>query len=236
MNHVTVHFIGICTHISRDTLPELPAKQRVVLVNARDGKDVRGMQVGRHTPVLNIGGSAIALSGCTMRLVTAHPELPVLDITETFRSLPNLTSLMNSLTTLGPPSHEVVLDAKDAHAACYFDIDFGSLSACTDERGAAIATLQVESEESISLEVTGWDGTAITTYPLGSVETVMVANTDEPSVQSHAHAAVDFLLHYKTAASMPDTPQVPQGIGLARCSFQHPFPTVGAGCSNSNYP
>jgi hypothetical protein len=236
MNHVTVHFIGICTHVSQSTLPDLPAKQRVVLVNARDGKDVRGMQIGRHSPVLDVAGNTIALSGCTMRLVTAHSEWRALDITETFRALPNLTNLMDGLTTLGPPSREVVLDANDAHAVCYFDIDFGSLSACTDERGAAVATLHVESEESISLEVTGWDGTALGTYPLGSDETLMVANTDEPSVPSHAHPSGDFLLHYKTAASMPHTPQIPQRIALLPCSFRHRFPTVGAGCSNSNYP
>ena len=237
MSHVTVHFVGICTHISQSTLPALPAQQRVVLVNARHGYDVREMLIPPHEPGLKIGTEEpIALRGCTVRLVTAKSPSATVDLDKSFQHLPNLTNLMEGLTDLGAPSPDVVLEQNAERSACYFDIDFGTLSACRDPKGAAIATLEADSSESISLEITPWDNSfTIASYTLDPDAIVWVANTD-PQVENDGHRFADFLLHYVTAAKMPHTPQVPQLIALPQCGFTHPYPTVGAGCSNSNYP
>jgi hypothetical protein len=236
MSHVTVHFVGICTHISQSTLPELPATQRVVLVNARDGYEVHAVPIPRHLPVLQIEpAEPIELPGCTMRLVTSAAVPFTAD--PTFDALPNLRQLVQGLTALSAPSAEVVLDRNAQRSACYFDIDFGTLSACLDHNGAAVATLDAKSPEPIWLEIARWDGsdTEVIELPDGTV--VWVANADpDPDSKGVAHPFVDFLLHYATAATMPHTPQVPQSMMPSQCAFKHHFQTVGAGCSNSNYP
>jgi hypothetical protein len=255
-HHVTVHFVGICTHISRSTLSGLPTKvgagappqQRVVLVNARQGHLVRETWIPPHAPELVIDyaepqepiESSIQLHGCTVRLVTRNSSSLPLEIKDTFQAMPNLTHLVRELTTLGEPSAEVVLDANAEHSACYFDIDFGTLSACIDENLAVIATLEVDSPELISLEITKWEeGAAPHPIPLSSGTVVWVVNMDhmdESAATDGAYPFRDFLLHYLTAAKMPHVPQVPHVIALPRCPFQHKWQTVGAGCSNSNYP
>lgn len=236
-HHVTVHFVGICTHISQSTLPALPAKHRVVLVNALHGSAVREMPIPAHEAGLRIGQEApIPLRGCTVRLVTAMPPSSTVELTDSFKALPNLTSLMERLADLGAPSPEVVLDQNAERSACYFDIDFGTLSACRDLKGAAITTLEVDSPERLSLEIMAWDNSLVVSYPLEPDAIVWVANTDPQIQNGNPHHSVDFLLHYATAARMPHTPQVPHLIALPQCGFSHPFPTVGAGCSNSNYP
>jgi hypothetical protein len=237
MNSVTVHFVGICTHISQKTLPALPARQRVVLVNARHGHLVRETAITPHLPGLQIGDVQRELNGCTMRLVTSSAGLP-LSFAESFGKLPNLTELVQALTTLGEPSPAVVLDANAEHSSCYFDIDFGTLSACVDKQGAAVVTLEVESVEPISLEIATWDGSPPEVIELPNGTVVWVGNVDQPAAAVE-YPLRDFLLHYLTAAKMPHAPQVPQvppADALTQCPFVHPFQTVGAGCSNSNYP
>jgi hypothetical protein len=130
----------------------------------------------------------------------------------------------------------VVLDQDPERAACYFDIDFGTLSACQDQNGAAVATLEVTSNDPIVLEVTTWDPpSSVTFHPLPSGTVVWVVNIDDPGIASN-YPFVDFFLHYMTARTMPHTPQVPHVFLRPHCQFDHPYQTVGAGCSNSNYP
>jgi hypothetical protein len=245
MNNVTVHFVGICTHFSQATLlrvsqspssTPLP-KHRVVLVNATDGLVVHETRIPPHIPMLAFGEEQIALSGCTVRLRTESASLPLEPtFADSFYALPNLTRLMRSLQAFGDPSAEVVLDQDPKQTACYFDIDFGTLSACLDQNGAAVATLEVTSPDPIMLEVTPWDPPSSgTSHRLPSGTVVWVVNTDEPGIASN-YPFVDFLLHYMTARTMPHTPQVPHALLLERCPFDHPYQTVGAGCSNSNYP
>lgn len=246
-HHVTVRFVGICTHISQKTLPALPAKQRVVLVNARRENDVRGLLIAPHLPGLQIGGVQRELDGCTLRLRTASAPSTLL-ITDTFLALPNLTELVGALTTLGEPSAEVVLHADREHSLGYFDIDFGTLRACQDTNGAAVATLEVESPDPIWLEIEKWDGSEVEVIELPRNEIVWIGNVD--AVPPNAVGPVDpdvpflrnefpfrdFLLHYRTAATMPAAPQIPQSFQLPQCPFVQVFATVGVGCSNSNYP
>lgn len=236
MTHrVTVRFVGVCTHISRASLLGLPAQQRVVLVNARQGKLVRDTPIPAHAPGLRIGPVEIEFHGCTLRLVTENSSSIPLIITDTFHKLPNLTELVGDLTTLGEPSAEVVLDANPEHSSCYFDIDFGMLSACVDTNGAAVATLVVESAHAISLEIAKWDGSGTDVVELLPDAIVWIANIDPPEI-TNQYPYRDFLLHYLTAAMMPAVPQIPQSFDLPECSFAQLFDTVGAGCSNSNYP
>jgi hypothetical protein len=247
MSHtVTVRFIGICTHFSQATLlrvsqsPSSTAlpKQRVVLVNATAGLVVHETRIPPHIPRLAFGQEQIALTGCTVRLrKETSASLPLeLTLTDTFSALPNLTALMQSLPAFGEPSAEVVLDQDPKRTACYFDIDFGTLSACLDQNGAAVATLELESPDPITLEITSWDPSLPgMSHPLPSGTVVSVVNVDDPRIASN-YPFVDFLLHYMTARTMPHTPQVPHALLLPHCPFDHPYQTVGAGCSNSNYP
>jgi hypothetical protein len=243
-HHVTVRFIGICTHFSQATLSRVSQstsstplpKQRVVLVNATEGLVVHETRIPPHIPMLAFGEEQIALPGCTVGLRTDSSASLPLELTETFDALPNLTQLMRSLPAFGEPSAEVVLDQDPKRSACYFDIDFGTLSACQDRNGAAVATLEVESPDPITLEITPWDPSIPgMSHPLSSGMVVWVVNIDDPGIFS-TYPFVDFLLHYMTARTMPHTPQVPHAFLLPRCPFDHPYQTVGAGCSNSNYP
>jgi hypothetical protein len=244
MNQVTICFTGICTHFSQSTLlrvsqstsPTSLPKQRVVLINATEGAVVHELPIVPHSPMLTYGDEQIALTGCTIRLRTDNSASIDLELTDTFKLLPNLTNLVAGLVALGDPAAEVVLDQDATRSACYFDIDFGRLSACY-ANGAA-TTLEVESASPITLEITPWGSSSpATSLPLLPGALVTVSNVDSPSVPIRNNDLVDFLLHYKTVSRMPHVPQVPHAFPLPRCAWYDPNEaTVGAGCSNSNYP
>jgi hypothetical protein len=251
---VTVHFIGICTNISKSRLPELPAAHRIVLVNASKGsRDTVYAQhpIGPHTASIAFDGrTPMPLKGCTLTLTHGAAGMRgAPQLAPDFHRLPNLTALFDGAERgrqLSVPSREVVIEGKPDRAACYFDVQIGTLTAQTNELGSISTTLTATGPHFL-LEARPFEGGSLPeglheTTVLTEDTTIVIGNTDTAD-----KSPVDFILHYLTAQDPPVHPPIPDMSGLAfvvsdkpeRVDFPDRFPprnTVGAGCSNSNYP
>lgn len=236
MSTVTVWFVGICTHFWPDFNPALDGIHRVVLVNASAGADIRGVSIDPHTASIWMSSNdqQIDLHGCTLTLTTTNPHPPAVTRDASFDALPQLALLMETVEPIGAPASSVLFDRDPQRTAAHFDIGAGTLYACQDENDTAFAKLVLEGDAPFTLQLERWNGST-ETFSLPDGTEVVVANADA-QLDPTAPPAADFLLHYLTAAQMPTAPQVPQSIDVPACTVQFPMGTVGAGCSNSNYP
>lgn len=243
MNRVIVEFHGICTHVSRQRFPELPVPHRVLLVNASGPTYLNTVHIPRHVASVTWpDGTTYAVAGVSLMLaVEAHLTEPR-PLTLHLEDLPNLTELMEEIAPLSPPARHMVFNPSAEDVACYFDISFGTLSAAINDHDAAYTTLTVESEHPLVLNAAPFGGTTLPSPQLAQPlrltgESLMVvANVDATAVRK---TMADFLLHYRFAERMPAVPQIPQLPTLRRLPRRPPrakFTTIGAGCSNSNYP
>ncbi|HYI08125.1 MAG TPA: hypothetical protein VEK57_03555 [Thermoanaerobaculia bacterium] len=233
---VQISFTGICTFVSQTTVPELPGPWRAVVVNSfSTGGSVRGIPVNEHRALMVIERPGeptqeLLLSGTRMFL-TSRGAPPPFNPLPTFGLLPNLTLLMKDLEPLGPPSGAVVLESDPALASAYFDVTMGTLSAALTQEFAATTMLNVDTTDTLTLVMEPFGTDPPSSIPLPPGTTIIIANEDT-GPRSEA-IAVDFLIHYLTAATLPLVPQVPQEIHLP---FIDVTCTAGAGCSNSTYP
>lgn len=229
---LVVEFHGICTFVSGFGVSDLPVPLRAVLLNAEHIEEVWGIKVGLHLASVTIesSGEIILLKGYKMYL-TASGEVSPLIAHPDFYQLPNLTSLMRDVEPLGPPA-DLVLNPTAETVAASFDLTMGIVTAGITERLAATTVLTVETPGTLTLHIENFDGQPQRTIEFSSDDTVLVKNTDEERAASVAPGA-DFLLHYLTARKLPLVPQLPQQIKLP---FIKAYQTVGAGCSNSQYP
>jgi hypothetical protein len=201
-------------------------------IRATDGEVVHGMGIVPHTRMTSYGEEAIALTGCTIRLRTAGAASIPLELTDSFHALPNLTRLVAGLATLGDPSAEVVLDQDSKQSTCYFDIDFGTFSACYGN--GAVTTLEVESSRWKSRPGTvPLRAGQLRSFPVRSFRSPTLTALRFPAARATSSI---FCCTTRWPARMPHLPQVPHTFPLLRCSRDDPTGTVGAGCSNSNYP
>lgn len=231
---VTIEFHGICTFVSQDTVPRLPAPWRAVLPNAAHGADIRGIPIQAHggsiefmIPGENL--APLALEGYRMYLTSPVVPAEKLVMKPDFFRLPDLTTLMRTIEPLGPPSPQMVLEGDPEIAAAYFDFTMGTVTAGLSALLAATTVLALENE--VSLHIETFAGVAVREpipLPSGSIVTIYNADADKTGA-----TGADFLLHYLTAGQLPFVPQVPQSINLP---FHDVSCTVGAGCSNSTYP
>jgi hypothetical protein len=229
---LVVEFHGICTFVSNLFLPGLgPVPWRAVLVNAENETDVRGIPIGAHLAKVTIEstGEHISLQGYQMYL-TSSGEVSPLVPQPNFFLLPNLTNLMREVEPLGPPG-EIVVNPTPETVAAYFDLTIGTVTAGLSERFSATTVLTVETPGTLTLHLETFDGQPHRTIEFSRDDTLLVGNTDEHDPTGPSGA--DFLLHYLTASVLPLVPQVPQQIKLP---FIKAYETVGAGCSNSQYP
>ncbi len=241
MSPVTIQFNGICTFVSKATVPELPTPLRAVLMNASTGLNVRGIPIGSHVATVQIGtlsdpGPMLALEGCLVTIALQSGSEP-LTLTPSFENLPNLTKLMQPLEPLGDPSPVVVLDADPEIVAAYFDLSCGVVRA-DFPLGAATTTVVIEGQPLV-LTVAAFPNApppVVETMELLPGTLVTVSNLDSAKVIGPN--AADFLVHYLTAEALPLIPQVPQDCALFDMSAEgQPVSMhVGAGCSNSTYP
>lgn len=228
---VIVEFHGICTFVSQQTVPALPTQWRAVLVQAAKGAVVDGIPIGPHVATASIDDlEPIHLKG--YRLHLGSPLPPDLKWTSDFNNLPNLTKLMSGVEPVGPPADDVVLNGDPERTAAFFDFTTGTLTAGLTGLMAATTLLTVDHVAGLALVIETFSGDPVEVIPLHDGSRVLVGNIDELK-KNTGTIDVDFLLHYRTAATLPRVPQVPQAIVLPRISAKE---TVGAGCSNSQYP
>ncbi|MDQ3283244.1 MAG: hypothetical protein M3Q69_17745 [Acidobacteriota bacterium] len=236
MPKVTVRFSGICTFLTSGH-PELKGYIRAVLVDASNGAWVAGHAIPPHIAAVQIGGNVpIRPAGLSMRLIAPAAEPARIDAFTSYA--PNLTELIaQHHGTLSPPSSSV---AFGDGAALHFDFRAGTLTACRDANDAICTTLTVEAPE-IALETT-----SLTDQPLPAglppridfSEDTHICVRNEDVVKQAFDA--DFLLHYATAAEIPANPPIVTSdilLVVPRCETPpQSLGSIGAGCSNSNYP
>lgn len=230
MGKVTITFSGICTHFLN---PTADVQHRVVLINASEGKTVDGVHIAPHIALLQIGGAApetISLDGVRLSIGNATGDLLYIG----YESMPSLRKEMDSVAPLPPPSPKLLLDEPWPEIAAYFDLDHGSISACIDEMGSARATVTMTtSGDEVELVLEPFPGSAFagTTRLLASPATIIVSNLSTMEEMERSH----FLLHYTLGETLAKVPQIPRRIEGPRCPAPT-YGTIGAGCSNSNYP
>lgn len=231
---LVVEFHGICTFVSSLSVPDLsPVPWRAILINAEKvGQRVRGIPVGVHHASVTIesSGESIPLKGYRMYL-TSSAEVSPLVPQPNFYQLPNMTNLMREVEPISPPGG-IVLNPTPETVAAYFDLTIGTVTAGLTELLAATTVLTVETEGSLTLHLETFDGQPHRKIEFSGDDHLLVGNTDKQKSVTDATGA-DFLLHYLAASVLPFVPQIPQRINLP---FIKAYQTVGAGCSNSQYP
>jgi hypothetical protein len=241
MASVTVYFGGICTFFTKPR-PELHGDCRAVLVNASEKKHIDGKTIAEHhARVKIIDGEQIVdiePQGLHMRLVPA--TVSPLDLDQFNSGAFNLTKILweQSQEHLSEPSRPVVFDGNPDAALLYFDFSSGVLEVRVNEKEATVAVLR---SPAATLHSAPFEGR---TLPLGLPAEWVLSDGAEIHVTNDddikAAAEHDFLLHYLTAARLPDHPAVPPGEERSRVRRAHDLPgplnAIGSGCSNSNYP
>jgi hypothetical protein len=248
MGTLVVKFIGICVHVDQNHFVALPSPHRVLFLRNPtrlfiDPRDPR-VAVDAHKPKLFLteattidlpclssdgAGDIFDLNRVALRVVNAKPPFVP---HPTFASVPHLTELgASDEGNLG-----VIQDGDDPVGA-YFDIDGGTLSACTTNDGAVITTLEVETfgfpilgvkcigrADEKEVPFTGKDRVEI------SIANLAVGGEDNDS---------DYLLDFRVCKNMPADPRSPTTPpGLVSCAPLDPriSDDFSSACSNSNYP
>lgn len=219
---VTVHFVGICTHVQDTPLPldttgPLPAGTvtRVVLVDARNGLRVCDTPVPPHTAVLSIEPRFIfstpeeieglnqtvagvwTMSGVELKLGDSAEPLMW---TKDYRCLPSLTR------AAGQPA--LALDnrvVEEGPAACVFRIQAGTLEAYTtnDPSHAVVGKLTREDSDGTLIVTRTWDRSTfyivLKNDENGEAPQIFVSN-----VGSVYDTPTDFMLHYRVTTWTPE--------------------------------
>jgi hypothetical protein len=250
MGNLIIQFVGICVHVDRLHFPELPSEHRVLfLANpTRLFIDPRNPNaaVDAHEPKLflmktttidldcvrsNGAGDVFDLNRVALQLVKGNWKTPF-EKDPTFDQVPRLTEL-----GAGEGDRSVIVDAHQPVGAC-FDIDGGVLSACLNDGGAVITTLQVETFGPPKLRLKCIDRDAVTELEFQDEDPVRLTITN--LAVGGEDNENDYLLDFRVCRGMPAEPRSPATpIGLSPCNgpadprIADDFSTA---CSNSNYP
>lgn len=239
MATVTITFQGICTHFIQVPAPG-GFLHRVVLVNASGENVIGGIRIPPHFAKMSVSELADHTPGTTFDL--AGVALSIANVTGgvTYdpsygQVVPSLSALMSGVATLPPPSSGLLLDFQYPAVAAYFDLPAGTFRACK-LNGAAQVTVMVEtSGDTVGINSSPFPngGTGLPSVALASPASITVSNTGSLEAEMSPFARSHFLLHYLLAETFPPAAQIPLTIPDIFC----PSPaTVGAGCSDSNYP
>lgn len=257
--NVTVHFIGICTHVNSGPTP------RIVLVDASFGLWLADCAIPPHAAMLSIpsefiggpveapGLTPLAIGGDVSAWKMNGVGLALADVSGPV----TYGSSYHCLPQLKATAHREDLPLNDrvfsGAAACQFPIESGELDAYMHGE-AIIARLTAAAGPSLQLLVTRmWDNSS-SAIPLRSANGIdpyfFVSNAGQG-----ADAVADFLLHYGVTTWTPDSVLTPitnctprpasddEMAMLARLSgaasgtiglYGHGGMTIG--CSNSIYP
>jgi hypothetical protein len=221
---VTVHFIGICTHISN---PE-PAgsASSVVLVDGHNGLSLGDVSVPPHLALLCIPKRFLRhaperIEGLTwhregtwimsgVRLRLGHSD-KLLTWAPSYGCLPSLTAYAQQPLALSVR----VINAGDA--ACVFSVPSGTLEAYVSEKPsrAMVGKLTLDTDGAAKLFVTRiWDkhGSSIELQcsETGEAPHIFVANVGKDVDGKDIDGKDDFLLHYGVTTWTPDRPINPE--------------------------
>ncbi|HVR39276.1 MAG TPA: hypothetical protein VMU84_09285 [Thermoanaerobaculia bacterium] len=233
MAQASIRFVGLCVHLQHVTAPGIGVPHRVVMLS--NSTPNRGSHlVEQHRPALiRPNGDSEFLTGVSLTIVNGTSE--ELQYDGTWEAIPHL----KEPGALTPPLNTGVAYDQRSPAAAYFDIDAGTLCACTATKGGAIAArLEFGIGDETGLLLTYWDGREPDWIPLADGDKVLITNVAAHGVDDKW----DYLLNYDIVASpiLQQEPKLymPQVAPPPMCE---PSPHIqhfdlGPMCSNSNYP
>ncbi len=250
MGNLIIQFVGLCIHVDQSHFPDLPSKHRVIFLSNPtrlfiDPRDPN-TPVDAHEPKLflmntatidldcvrsNGAGDTFDLNRVALQLVKGNWKTPF-DRNPTFDSVPHLTEL-----GAGEGNASVIMDVHEPVGA-YFDVDGGVLSACLNNGGAVITTLQVETVGPPKLRLKCIDRDAVTELEFRDEDPVRLTITN--LAVGGEDNENDYLLNFRVCKGMPAEPRSPgTPAGLSLCggpSDPRIADDFSSACSNSNYP
>ncbi len=247
MGNLIIQFVGLCIHVDQSHFPDLPSKHRVIFLANPTRLRIKDHDVNAHRPQLHFlttmttidldcvrspeADGPFDLDRVALQLAEGNWKTPF-NRDPTFVSVPHLTEL-----GAGEGNRNVIMDVHEPVGA-YFDIDAGVLSACLNNEGAVITTLQLETFGPPILRLKCIDRDAATELKFPDEETVRLAITNlAVDGEDNDH---DYLLNFRICKDMPAEPQspgIPLGLPLCEGPSGHRIADdFSSACSNSNYP
>lgn len=239
MSSATVYFVGICTHLREYTSREI--EHRVVLVNARDGKEINEKKIVGHEAslrYLDAGGTHQRERLEGVRISIRNASTAGVIYTDSFFScIPRVTAYAPGIKSLAP---EVAKGHDPNLVAAYFDVAAGRFIGGADPHGAAVAVMNVSTDGDPILVIENFPGhaggKATREIVLPADAHIQIENVGPGRAQGDGPH--DFLLNFLIAQSIPQDATWPTTRAGCKLDVTLPFPsnTVDPGCSNSNYP
>lgn len=257
MGQVEIQFEGICVNFKQSEFPSLPAKHRIVLINASTITNVWGETISPHLAAFSLGSDltveTIPLSGAVVKIANPITDERQPGVTydtapnSAYANIPSLTALTPSLTSV--PSPAVLTGDNPDLVSCFFDIDFGTISSRGGLGGSIMTVVTILTDGDPLYQLTPF-ATGLSSSPILEVEpqpaTGQMFFSNEETEVSQAKDE-DFLLSYLVLSPPPSTtPNIPLGAvkrnaanrksEIARKLSNGPLTFSDIGCSNSQYP
>jgi hypothetical protein len=143
---VVIQFEGICVNFSQRSFPFLPTAHRIVLINASTITDVWGHTIDPHfagySTDLDPNKPMFPLNGAVAQIVNPITTGLQTGVTydPSYKNIPSLTALTPNLS---PASLAVLLGHNPALTACYFDVEFGTISSTVSKFGATMTVVTI---------------------------------------------------------------------------------------------
>lgn len=252
MSQVEIQFEGICVNFNRSDHEFLPVEHRIVLINASTITNVWGNTIAPHLAGFSVGPDltvpTIPLTGAVMKITNPIVDSagPSVTFDPSFaNNVPSLTELTPGMTS--HPSLSVLLGNNPNLVACYFDVEFGTISSRQSVHGGfmTVVTIQTNGDPMYELTpfATGLCSSQILQVGKQPATNQMFISNEETDVSQGRDS--DFLLSYLVLSPPPsDQPNVPgatsPGSTINRKSEIAAslglFGMTEVGCSNSAYP
>jgi hypothetical protein len=230
---ITVHFIGVCTHLRDRDVPDLPVPHRVFMAHARTEQDYGSGKVPAHVTTLEIrppGEPAETwdLTGVRVRVVTSSTGS--VSYTNSWGTcMPRLSG--HGRVTCSADAAVVVRGTRDV-ADAYFDVSAGTFEAvCHGKATGAKLTIDGTGPRLIVNGLT--EDLPTMTRPLADGTELRVSHTDPTCAGEDKH---HFSMHYLIGGKS----RIPAGKKVhevdCTCASDEAIVSLGPGCSNSEYP
>jgi hypothetical protein len=256
---VVIQFEGICVNFSRLSFPLLPTAHRIVLINASEITEVWKNPIEKHhagfSTDLDPNKPMFPLNGAVVQIVNPITTAPLqsgVTYDPSYKNIPSLTTLTPDLS---PVSLAVLVGHNPALTACYFDVDYGTISSVKSTYGAWMTQVTILTDGAPMYLVTPFSS-KLSSPPLPLLDSPQFATNsmyfwneeDSPAGAKN----VDFMLSYLVLSAPPINPPnlpPPSGWGSAvnrkttvlgapaaseREGLQLEYTDVG--CSNSAFP
>jgi hypothetical protein len=239
MGHVTIQFHGVCVHVRRTQEVNLPedVEHRVVLIDARNGRNANGHTIAPHIATVQIYGQSPEQGG--IPLISRELDRQHLWIDGAAEGMPAVHDVFHcAVPSLRGRIADLVIDSSvvvdGVGAAGLFDLSGGTITAEIRHQGAGVAIFQSPVSDDATLQIQPHGGGPTESIPLPGTAWIIVSNVGDSGEDSDA----DFLLNYLVSGTIPPNAPIlngPLACPLSLRKVAPPF-SIGPGCSNTQYP